>query len=675
MRFDSEGLFWVDLPPEPEVRKTKVVEKRQAPEHTWGADDYLPGLEEARAFNVVLFTDDELVDAAIAREQLLFDVECYVNYFLVCFRSVMSKKLVYFEMYDGRPLQAAKLAWVMKNFCLIGFNIRPYDNPILQLAVAGATCSELKEATNKIIKEDLPGWQVIKNLPHGDEPANFIDLIEVAPLDASLKLYGGRLHAKRMWDLPFRPEAVLSAEQMLIVRWYCCNDLDLTEVLYDALREQIALRITLGAQYDKDLRSLSDAQIAEAIISGELKKLGHRVSRVEVAEGTVLKYVAPPFIAFKTPYMQRMLAQLAAFEFVVAEDGYSKPPAEMTEMKIAIGDSVYTMGMGGLHSCEKRAMHIADGTFTLVDRDVASYYPAVILTCGIYPEHLGPDFLKVYGSLVDKRLAAKAAKNKVVADSLKITINGTFGKLGSKWSVLYSPNLLFQVTLTGQLGLLMLIEALELASIGVVSANTDGIVSKIPTGLETVALKVVQDWEKATGFETEAVEYTALYSRDINNYIAVKKDGGTKNKGAYGNPWKETPPSIFRMHKNPTATICIDAVEQYLISKTPVEETIRGCSDIRKFISIRTVKGGAVKDGVYLGKAIRWYHTTEAGGEMVYAISGNRVAKSKGAEPCMTLPDTLPGDVDYLWYETEALKILESLGINNVETIPDTVHN
>ena len=421
--------------------------------------------------------------------------------------------------------------------------------------------------------------------------------------------------------------------------------------------------------------ALSDAQIAETIISGELKKLGQRVTRVDVAPGTVLKYVAPPFIAFKTPYMQRVLAQLAAFEFVVAEDGYSKAPPEMEEMKIAIGESVYTMGMGGLHSCEKRAMHVADGTFTLVDRDVASYYPAVILTCGIYPEHLGPDFLKVYGSLVDKRLAAKAAKNKVVADSLKITINGTFGKLGSKWSVLYSPNLLFQVTLTGQLGLLMLIEALELASIGVVSANTDGIVSKIPAGLENVAAQVVQDWEKATGFETEAVEYDALYSRDINNYIAVKKGGGTKNKGAYANPWKETPPSIFRMHKNPTTTICIDAVEQYLISKTPVEETIRGCSDIRKFISIRTVKGGAVKDGVYLGKAIRWYYSTEAGGEIVYAISGNRVAKSEGAKPCMTLPDTLPGDIDYLWYETEALKILESLGIEIIKTIPATAHN
>jgi len=188
--------------------------------------------------------------------------------------------------------------------------------------------------------------------------------------------------------------------------------------------------------------------------------------------------------------MKRVLADIEAYEFIVGEDGYCKAPEALENLQIHIGESVYQMGMGGLHSCEKRAAHIADGTFTLVDRDVTSYYPAIILNCGLYPEHLGEGFLEVYRGLVDRRLTAKRAKNKVVADSLKITINGTFGKLGSKWSALYSPNLLFQVTITGQLGLLMLIEAFELAQIGVVSANTDGVVTKVPTGLENVAARL-----------------------------------------------------------------------------------------------------------------------------------------------------------------------------------------
>lgn len=664
MRFDSDGLFWVDEPEPEKVRKTKEVVKRTPPARTWEALDYLPGLEAAKRFDVALFTDQQLVDAAICREKMVWDVECYPNYFLVCFRSLGGKLLVYFEMYEGQALDIPKLAWVVKNFCHIGFNTRTYDMPMLQAALGGASCQELKALSDRIIQEDLPGWQAIKGMAVGDEAPNHIDLIEVAPLDASLKLYGGRLHARRMWDLPFPPERELSRDQMLIVRWYCINDLDLTEILYYALEDQINLRITLGQEYGGDLRSLSDAQIAEKIISSELKKQGIKVTRTEVAPGTAFKYVAPAFIQFKTPLMQRVLAQTQALEFVVGEDGYSTMPAELAEQLITIGESQYQMGMGGLHSCEKSTAHVADGSFTLVDRDVASYYPAVILNCGLYPEHLGAGFLKVYQSIVDKRLAAKRSGNKVVADCLKIVINGTFGKLGSKWSVLFSPNLLLQVTITGQLALLMLIESLELCGASVVSANTDGIVSKIPLWAEAAVGQIVHDWEQATGFETEDVQYKALYSRDINNYIALKLDGKTKNKGAFANPWSEKYPSIFRMHKNPTTTICIEAIECFLRDGVALRQTIESCTDVRKFISIRTVRGGAVKDGIFLGKAIRWYYGVDSGSEMIYASSGNKVAKSDGAVPMMTISDTIPTDIDYDWYVSEAETMLLSLGVS-----------
>ena len=664
MRFDSDGLFWIDEPAPEKVRKIKEVVKRKPPERTWEAADYLPGLEAAQRFDVALFTDQQLVDAAISREKMVWDIECYSNYFLVCFRSLAGKLLVYFEMHEGQPLDLAKLGWVVKNFCHIGFNTRAYDMPMLQAAMGGATCQELKALSDKIIQEDLPGWQASKGMALGDEAPNHIDLIEVAPLDASLKLYGGRLHARRMWDLPFPPQAELSRNQMLIVRWYCINDLDLTELLYYALEDQINLRVALGQEYGGDLRSLSDAQIAEKIITSELRKQGIKAGRAEVPPGTAFKYIAPNFIKFKTPYMQKILEQTQELEFVVGDDGYSNMPAELAGQLITIGESQYQMGMGGLHSCEKSTAHITDNSFTLVDRDVASYYPQVILNCGLYPEHLGTGFLKVYQAIVDKRLVAKRSGNKVVADCLKIVINGTFGKLGSKWSVLFSPNLLLQVTLTGQLALLMLIESLELCGVSVVSANTDGIVSKIPVWADAVAGQVIQDWEQATGFETEAVQYKALYSRDINNYIALKTDGKTKNKGVFANPWSEKFPSIFRMHKNPTTTICIEAVECFLRDGVALRQTIEACSDMRKFISIRTVRGGAVKDGVFLGKAIRWYYGTDSGSEIIYASTGNKVAKSDGAIPMMELSETPPANVDYNWYVAEAEGMLRDLGVS-----------
>jgi hypothetical protein len=567
-------------------------------------------------------------------------------------------------MYEGQALHVHKLAWVIRNFCCIGFNSTKYDLPMLQIALAGATCSELKAASDAIILEDKPHWELTRHYDADSRMLKNIDLIEVAPLMGSLKIYGGRLHSRRMWDLPFPPHAKLSGDQMLITRRYCINDLDLTEDLFSALREQIELREKLELVYEQDLCSMSDAQIAEAAISHDLQKLGVTPRKAQIQIGAVFQYQPPAFLRFQTEVMQKVFGQICALDFVVGDDGYVINPQALEDLELSIGGHSYTLGLGGLHSCEKTASHRVDGSFTLVDRDVSSYYPAIILNCGLFPEHLGQEFLKVYSGLVRRRLAAKKAKNRVEADSLKITINGTFGKLGSKWSILYSPNLLLQVTITGQLSLLMLIEVLEKEGITVVSANTDGIVMAIPVGFEKVADRVVSEWESDTGFETEAVEYDALYSRDVNNYIAIKKGGaGTKNKGAFANPWADENPSIFRLHKNPTTTICIDAVEQYLINTTPLLDTIKACADVRKFITIRTVKGGAVKDGIYLGKAIRWYYSTSTTSEIIYASNGNKVAKTDGAQPLMILPETVPEDVNYAWYEEEAGDMLASFGI------------
>jgi DNA polymerase elongation subunit (family B) len=314
------------------------------------------------------------------------------------------------------------------------------------------------------------------------------------------------------------------------------------------------------------------------------------------------------------------------------------------------------MGIGGLHSSEKGIAFKASDTFKLVDRDVASYYPSIILNQKLYPLHLGFDFLTVYQSLVSRRLAAKRSGNKIEADMLKITINGSFGKFGSKWSALYAPDLLIQVTLTGQLSLLMMIEALEMNGVQVCSSNTDGVVMRYPRIMEDTVGRVIKDWENRTNFETEETEYAALYCRDVNNYIAIKPGGKAKTKGAYN-----VPEGIFRFHKNPTNLICVEAAIEYLAKGTPVAQTVWQCRDLRKFLTVRKVNGGAVKDGVYLGKAIRWHYSTETGGEIIYAASGNKVPQSDGAKPCMDLPGSFPHDVDFARYEAEAVAILKEI--------------
>ena len=95
----------------------------------------------------------------------------------------------------------------------------------------------------------------------------------------------------------------------------------------------------------------------------------------------------------------------------------------------------------------------------------------------------------------------------------------------------------------------------------------------------------------------------------------------------------------------------------------PIEETIRNCRDIKKFLTVRAVKGGAVKDKNYLGKSIRWYYAVGVDGDIVYALNGNKVPNSDGAKPLMELPNEFPNDVNYDKYIQESISILRDIGV------------
>ena len=88
MRADAIGFFWQDTPVIKEAKPP--APKRTPPEPVWLRPDYLPGLEEAKRFNVHVMTDDELVVAQRAGERLVFDTEVYQNYFCACFTSLQT---------------------------------------------------------------------------------------------------------------------------------------------------------------------------------------------------------------------------------------------------------------------------------------------------------------------------------------------------------------------------------------------------------------------------------------------------------------------------------------------------------------------------------------------------------------------------------------------------------
>jgi DNA polymerase elongation subunit (family B) len=298
----------------------------------------------------------------------------------------------------------------------------------------------------------------------------------------------------------------------------------------------------------------------------------------------------------------------------------------------------------------------ANEEYGIEDIDATGFYPNLILTQELYPAHIGKTFLEVYKSIVDRRTAAKHSGNKVVADSLKIVANSTYGKFGSRWSVLYSPALVIQVTVTGQLGLLMLIERLsEIDGVEVTSANTDGITYRYRRTSYEAAQAVIKEWESYSGLSMERVSYQTVYSRDVSNYVAVLVDGKAKLKGVYN--------YVDRLDKNPDAQICSRAVVDYLTLGASIEATVELCDDLRQFVCVRKVTGGAMHKGVEIGKVIRWYYTKDTDQSVLYKVNEHQVPDTFGAGVCVTLPAQFPENLDRWWYKNQAREMVRDLGV------------
>lgn len=640
---------------------------------------------------------------------LIVDTECHPNFWSIGFRRVSDGKTLVMEQSHRRELNRERIRNLMMSNTIITYNGMNYDMPMIFKAIDGASNAELKQANDRIIVGGMKYWHAKEvlgvDVPRDcfrradgtkSEGLDHIDLMEPQPnAFAGLKTLQGRLHGQKMQDLPYHPDEPLTEEQMDKTLAYMGNDLVATGNVLDALAEPLALRDTFSREYGINLMSKSDAQMGEQIIKKRVEQeIGERVYKVETPAGTMFRYPIPPYMRFERPELQAILERLRNHDFMVQGNGKVELPEWLADYKLTIGESTYQMGIGGLHSTEKnRAIH-SDEDCSLVDFDVGSYYPAIIINSGLYPKALGPKFIEVFEKIRDERIhAKKMAKQTSGAErerwsatekGLKIALNGTFGKLGSPYSVLYAPHLLIAVTLTGQLALLMLIERAEAMGISVVSGNTDGVVFRIPAEMmgpvendrvtEGPVKGLIEQWEADTGFVMEATEYRSIYNRSVNDYIAVKPDGTVKWKGVIANPWRSgdgfKPDLRGQLMKNPQMPIIANAVVDLITKGVPIEDTIRAGRDVRDFVTVVKVDGGGTWRGEYLGKVVRYIWAR--GGEEIlrskpHKTTGNfaKVPKSDGCRPLMDLPEEFPSDIDYDAYIAAAREVLMDIGYDD----------
>lgn len=346
------------------------------------------------------------------RPTAVCDTEAYIDYWSIGFQNVETKKVVSFEFYEGHPLDRPKIASILRKYRIVTFNGNRYDVPmIVQAMQHGVTNADLKRLSDDLIVGGLTPWRFYER--SGLSVPDFIDhidLIEVnpgAPTKPSLKLCGGRMHSRRLQDLPFDPSESIDAEKRVMMNIYLPNDLETTADLYFEVKPQLDLRARLSEKFGMDLRSKSDAQMAEAMIKQEVEKiLKRRLRKPEIRPGT-FKFDPPTWISFKTPQLQELFAEIVKTEFVIGADGIVQMPKFLSDKRIQIGKSNFKMGIGGLHSCEESVTHLTDSQGSIQDNDVMAFYPNIICNTGLNPVQMGDAFMVVYKSMLDRRKKIK----------------------------------------------------------------------------------------------------------------------------------------------------------------------------------------------------------------------------------------------------------------------------
>jgi len=307
------------------------------------------------------------------------------------------------------------------------------------------------------------------------------------------------------------------------------------------------------------------------------QKLWDKVKNRKTKTKFLFKDCYPKYTKFKTKEFQQFFKKVG--DTVVNLN-------QKQEFPFTYNGTNYMFAKGGGHSAEKPRMFESDDEWIIYDGDVGSMYPNIIRKRNIYPAHLGSKWNEAYISNIAKRLEAKKKYKETgekiwdnIQETYKLVLNGCFGRLIDRYDWQYDPYAGMQVTIGGQIDIYMLAESLEIASIHVISLNTDGVTVYMKRDMLEQYHQICKEWEKIVGNDTmgnlEYVEYKKLIQLSVNDYIAVKADGGVKKKGDFL--------TSYELHKNKSKSVIPYMLEQYYIHGIAPEESIKQCKDIYMF--------------------------------------------------------------------------------------------
>ena len=543
---------------------------------------------------------------------LVYDIEVFQNIFHCAIKDTETGKITLFEI-SNRKNQLQELVEFFKEFenvegswnnsyttdyqfntnkIFAGYNNIHYDNPIINYIID--YYNVMKDKTYiEICKSIFNLSKTILNSKEGEEGIwkkwkyqQWFESFDILTMLYSTQLRVGLKEMQVTMQYPNVQEFVYDWDIPLVeskfdeMIQYNINDVESTSELLDRCKKDIELRIAIEDEYGVRVLSKDGVNIGMKIITQKyLEKTGQTWWDIKDLRSPMdkipLKDVILPFVKYDSPILKDMLDTLKKQTVSPGRKGY--------EYKFIFNNLRYTIGVGGIHSVNDPEIIIPKEDEYLIDCDVASLYPSMLIQHKFYPKHLGPEFLEVYSKIREERIEAKHNGNKVKNETLKLALNGLSGNLQNEHNFCYSPFAVMQIRVNGQLLLLMLAEKLVEIGCKIIQANTDGLFLICKKDKYEDYQKACKEWEKLTKLELEEDRFEAMYQYAINDYIAVK-EGYHKTKDKKLIKTKGMFITEILLGKGLSPKIIPEAIINYFVDNIPVEETIKDCRDIRKFL-------------------------------------------------------------------------------------------
>lgn len=617
---------------------------------------------------------------------IVFDIEVLKNIFTCTCKNTETGVIKVFEISSRKVDIQDLLDYFTQGCYFVGYNNHHYDNPVLNYIFSlyrkryfeFFSTREITESIfrmSQIVIDKNSNFELWKEYKY---TKNFlsIDLLTMLfskALRVSLKEMQVTMQYKNVEEFVVDWKQDLPEKDMDRLISYNINDVESTEELLYRCEKLLDIRVETERDFGLPCLSLDRVNLGDKLLQLKvMQKSGFTRDQLENMKSPMdridLEKVIFPFIKFNTPVLQKALQDM--------KNQHNVSPGRKGYINTFIfGGMEVTIGVGGIHGDSGCCSIKCNEDELLLDSDVNSLYPSLIAVYELYPPKLKSILKEVYPKIIQERLEFKRTKQKNKNETYKYMLNGVTGKMQQEVSWLYAPFSIMQVRINGQLLLLMLAERLLNLGCKLYQINTDGILYKIKKDKYDKLQQVLKEWEELTKLTLETEQFTSFYQLAINDYFGVESDGNIKKKGFFL--------TDIELGRGLQPKIIPEAIINYFVYNTPVEDTIKSCRDIRKFLQAektgkqwtveyneqiqqRTNRFYVSNSGYYLWKwkldetGKRSYHNMLKGhGVKLH----NRLYSDEDLQWKYSQGETFQSiyDVDYQYYITQCVKVIEQL--------------